>query len=36
MFWAVDFLDSFFVGKAILFYLVGSILILESRTAAVY
>ncbi len=36
LFWSVDFLDSFFVGKAILFYLIGAALILESRTAAVY
>jgi hypothetical protein len=34
IFCAVDFLDSFFVGKAILFYIIGAILIIESRTAA--
>jgi hypothetical protein len=36
MFWAVDLLDSFFVGKVILFYFVGAMLIIETRTAAVY
>ncbi len=33
MFWAIDFLDTLFVGKIVLLYLVGAILIVESRTA---
>ena len=36
LFWAVDILDSFLLGKIIIFYMIGVILILESRTGAVY
>ena len=35
-FWAVDMLDTFLVGKLILFYFIGAFLILETRTATYY
>ena len=33
LFLAVDFLDTFYIGKIILLYLVGAMLIIESRSA---
>ena len=32
LFWAIDFLDTLFVGKIVLLYLVGAMLIIESRS----
>jgi hypothetical protein len=36
IFWAVDILDTFLVGKFILFYFIGVFLILETRTSTYY
>jgi hypothetical protein len=36
IFWAVDMLDTFLVGKLILFYFIAVFLILETRTSTYY